>query len=1021
MMNWIIGGSLHMRVVVVAAACALIFFGVQSIRDTRLDVFPEFAPPYVEIQTEAPGLSTEEVESLISVPLENALNSTPFVSTIRSKSVLGLSSVKLLFEEGTDLNIARQHVQERVSQVAPQLPTTSNAPIILPPLSSTSRVLKIGVTSDSLTQMEMSELAKWTIRPRLMSVPGVANVAIWGQRDRQLQVLVNPRQLAANGVSIDEVAAATTNAITLSSGGYIDSPNQRIAIRHKAGIEDAGDLSQARLTLKSGLSMPLGEVANIQIGHPLPIGDAIINGKPGLLLIVEMYPWGNTLNVTRGVESALDELAPGLTGLEIDSTIFRPATFIERSIDNLSHALLVGCVLVVVILFLFLMNWRAAAISAVAIPFSLLSALLIIDALGQTINTMVIAGLAIALGSVVDDAIIDVENIARRLRLNQAAEKKRPLFDVVLDASMEIRSAIVYATLIVVLVFTPVFFLDGLSGSFFRPLALAYVLAMGASLVVALTLTPALSYLLLPHKLERQSESMLARFLTNNYEKALAIFVRRPSIVFAIFIAAIGLAGLIVPTLGQGFLPKFKETDFLMHWVEKPGTSIDAMNRITIRASDELLSIPGVRNFGSHIGRAEVADEVVGPNFTELWISIDPDVDYDTTIAKVQNVVDGYPGLHRDLLTYLSERIKEVISGSGASIVIRIFGPELDGLRDVAHHVADAIHEVDGVTDLKVESQVLVPQILVSLRPDAAAIYGVSEADVRKAETTFISGRKLGELYEGHRITDVVLWSEESVRADLAALRELLVETSTGVRVPLQEVATIEVVPTPNVIQREAASRKIDVTCNVAGRDLGSVANDIENIVRELSFPTGYHPEFKGEFAERQASRNRLIVMTLLAAVGVLVLLQSDFQSPRLVFIVFLSLPFALLGGLVGAILAGGVLSLGSMVGLVGVLGIAARNGIMLVSHYRHLREDENLPFDEALIFRGAKERLLPILMTALTTGLALLPIVWAGVQPGYEIENPMAWVILGGLITSTLLNLFMIPSLYYRFAPTQI
>ncbi|MDZ4858119.1 MAG: efflux RND transporter permease subunit [Candidatus Hydrogenedentes bacterium] len=1012
-MGWIIQASLRMRVLVVALALTLMVMGASSMRSTKLDVFPEFAPPHVEIQTEAPGLSTEEVESLISVPLENALNSTPHIATIRSKSVLGLSSVVLYFDESIDLDAARQQVQERVTLAASRLPVSARTPVILPALSSTSRVLKIGVSSKTYSQMDLSEIAKWTIRPRLLAVPGVANVAIWGQRDRQLQVLVDSRRLAVHDVLLDEIVSAARGAVASDSGGYIDTPNQRLAVRHVSSIQEPDDLAQAIVKTVNGTPLRIGDVADVQAGSPLPIGDAIINGGPGLLLIVEMYPWGNTLDVTRGVESALHDLAPGLEGIEVDSTIFRPATFIERSLRNLMHALLAGCVLVIVVLVAFLMDWRAAFISLLAIPLSLIAAIVVMRAMGQTVNTMVIAGLAIALGSLVDDAIIDVENIVRRLRLNRESATPKSTFRVVLDASLEVRSAIVYATIIVILVFLPVFFLDGLPGSFFRPLAQAYVLSTLASLVVAITLTPALAYMLLPRANFSKREPAFAMMLKRRYRNWMARAINRPKWAYGILGASLGITAIIIPMLGQGFLPKFQETDFLMHWVEKPGISVDAMRRITIRASDELLTIPGVRNFGAHIGRAEVADEVVGPNFTELWISIDPDADYQGTVDKVQEAVNGYPGLHRDLLTYLSERIKEVLTGASASIVVRIFGPELDRLLNSAKDVAGAMQGIPGVMDLKVESQVLVPQITVRMKPEAGPLYGVTEEDIRKAERTFVSGLKVGEIYSDQRITDVLVWGTEESRADLAALRSLLIETKAGVRVPLEEVATIEIVPTPNMIRREGASRRIDVTCNVEGRDLGSVAQEIEEKVRGLSFEQGYFPQFLGEFEARQSARNRLIGLTLVSLLGILVLLQSDFQSLRLVFMVFLSLPFALVGGVFGSLVGGGVLSLGSLVGFVAVFGIAARNGIMLISHCRHLEVEEGQKFGKNLVLRGAEERLSPILMTSLATGLALLPIALGGNKPGYEIEFPMALVILGGLFSSTMLNLFLLPTIY--------
>jgi CzcA family heavy metal efflux pump len=1021
MMNRIVSASLHLRFVVVALAVVLMIVGIQIVRTTPLDVFPEFAPPLVEIQTEAPGLSTAEVESLVTAPIENSLNGIMSLKTLRSKSVLGLSSVVLIMQDGTDLLQARQLVQERLASAAAQLPSVARSPIILSPLSSTSRVMKIGVSSRTLSQMDLTTLARWTIRPRLMSIPGVANVAIWGQRDRQLQVLVDPDNLRAHEVSLDDVLRVTRDAVTAGAGGFIDTPNQRFAVAHVSPVTRAVELARVPVAFRGGAPLQLGDVANVVEGFPAPIGDAVINDGPGLLLIVEKQPQGNTLEVTRNVEAALDALKPGLKDVEIDSTIFRPATFIETALENLNRALLIGCVLVVLVLVGFLYDWRTALISLTAIPLSLLTAALVLHYQGYTINTMVIAGLVIALGEVVDDAIIDVENIMRRLRLNQTKGDPEPAFQVVLKASLEVRSAIVYATLIVVFVFLPVFFLGGLAGSFFRPLAVAYVLAVMASLGVALTLTPALSLLLLPRTaLKERKEPPLTRVLKRRYRSLLPRLVRKPGWAAASLAAVFALTAAAVPFLGEEFLPDFKETDFLMHWVGKPGTSLESMQRITVQVSKELRAIPGVRNFGAHIGRAEVADEVVGPNFAELWISIDPDAPYESTVARIQDVVDGYPGLYRDVLTYLKERIKEVLTGSGASIVVRIYGPDLDVLRNKAAEIGKTIGEIPGVTNLKVEPQVLVPQLEIRLRPEAALRFGLTPGDVRRTATTLVKSTKVGEVFEGQKIFDVVVWGAPQIRNSIESLRQARINLPAGGDVPLAEVADVSVAPTPNVIQREGASRRIDVSCDVKGRDLGSVARDIESRVKALTFDREYHPEFLGEYAARQQSRNRLISLAGLSLLGIVLLLHADFRSPRLVALVFVTLPFALVGGVIAALLTGGTLSLGSLVGFVTVLGIAARNGIMLVSHYRHLESEEGQRFGEELVLRGSEERLAPILMTALATGLALLPIVIGGNRPGHEIEHPMAVVILGGLVTSTLLNLFLMPALYLRFGSRQ-
>ena len=1015
MMAWLVSLSLRHRIIVVALAVIAVVVSWRTLRTTPLDVFPEFAPPLVEVQTEAPGLSTSEVEALVTVPLEAALNGVPGIDRIRSKSVLGLSSVVLVLEPGTDILAARLVVQERLARASSQLPSVARPPVMLSPLSSLSRVMKIGITSEKLSQVELTTLVKWTVRPRLMSIPGVANVAIWGQRDRQLQVLVNPDRLRAHDLSIDDVVRAAGDGVSLQAGGFLDTPNQRLAVTHASAVRTTSELESIVVAQRNGAALRIGDVATVVEGSPPPIGDAIINNVPGLLLIVEKQLGANTLSVTRDVEDALRDLTPALGEVHVDPTIFRPATFIEMSLRNLSRALLVGCVLVILVLLVFLADWRTALISSIAIPMSLLTAGVLLHYRGGTLDTMVLAGLVIALGEVVDDAIIDVENIVRRLRQNAALPNPRAAHAVVFDASLEVRSAVLYGSLIVMLVFVPVFLLEGLTGAFFRPLALAYVLAILASLAVALTLTPALSLLLLPKHLG-SGEVRVVSSLKGRYRRLLESFVDRPKSAFATMAVLLVMTVATVPFLGEEFLPHFREYDFLMHWVEKPGTSIEAMRRITERASQELMAVPGVRNFGSHIGRAEVADEVVGPNFTELWISLDPSVDYESTVAKIQSIVDGYPGLYRDLLTYLRERIKEVLTGASATIVVRVSGPELAALRSQAEAIAKQMRGIQGVADLTVQAQVLVPQVEVRFRPERAAIFGITPAQVRTAAATVLGGTKVGEFSEEQKLFDVVVWGEPGVRKNLDAVRNLQVPLTGGGVVPLQSVADVVVTPTPNEITRENGSRRIDVTANVRGGDLGTVARDLQRTLAGHMFPQGYYAEVMGEYAERQASSSRLMLAGGFALVGIFMLLLIDFGSPRAATLVFLTLPFALVGAIAAVLVTGRILSLGSLVGLVTVVGIAARNGIMLVSHYRHLELQEGVPFGRELILRGSEERLAPILMTACATGLALVPIVIGGDAAGYEIEHPLAVVILGGLVTSTLMNLVIVPTLYLTF-----
>lgn len=1015
-MTALIAFCLRLRWAVMLGALALLVVGYVALRQTKVDAFPEFAPPLVEIQTEAPGLSTLEVEQLVTQPVENALNGTPRLKTLRSKSVLGLSSVVIFFEEGTDIFQARQLLQERLGRVATQLPQAARPPVMLSPLSATSRVLKVGVTSKALSQMELSDAIRWTVRPKLLAVPGVANVAIWGQRDRQLRVQVDPEKLRGLGLNVDDVTASLQAALRPSAGGFVDTANQRLAVVHEHGLDGSATLADLVLRTRAGTAVRLGDVASVDESFPPPIGDAVINGQTGLLLIVEKQPWGNTLDVTRRVEAALRDIAAATPGIDYDPAIFRPATFVERSLTNLGEALGIGCLLVILVLTVFLYDWRTALVSVVSIPLSLVAAALAMHWMGLTLNTMAIAGLAIALGEVVDDAIIDVENILRRLQQNAGLAQPRPAVRVVLEASLEVRSAVVYASLVVVLVFVPVFFLDGLAGSFFRPLALSYVLAVGASLVVALTVTPALSLILLAKTKRSTKPTPLAAWAARRVRPLLNAALDRPLQVLGVVAVAFAAAGFALPFYGESFLPQFKETDFLMHWVAKPGTSIDAVRRSTLRVSKELLTVPGVTHFGSHIGRAEVADEVVGPNFAELWISVDEGVPYAPTVQRIQGIVDGYPGITRDVQTYLQERVKEVLTGASGAIVVRISGPDLAVLRERGAEVAKVLGGIRGVKNLKVEPQVIVPQVSIRLRPAAAVALGVSPGELQRMTAMLLQGQRVGELYRDGRVLDVMVVGPERYRSEVSMLRELPVWTTAGTTVRLADLADVTVQPSPNIVQREGAARRLDVSCDADGRDLGSVAKDIQAALQQVTFPPAHHAELLGEWQAREAARGRLLGLAALALFGIGVILYSDFGTARLAGLVFASLPFVLVGGVAAVGLTGGVISLGSTVGFVTVLGIAARNGIMLVSHFRHLETEEGMTFGRELVVRGTLERLLPILMTALATGLALLPLALRGDKPGYEIEHPMAVVILGGLVSSTLMNLLLLPSLYLRW-----
>jgi CzcA family heavy metal efflux pump len=1030
-MRWIVSRSLRFRWLVLFAATALLVFGVTQIPNTKVDVFPEFAPPQVEIQTIALGNSSEEVEEFITVPIEEQLQGIDGLEEIRSKSVSQLSAIRLIFKKGTNELRARQLVQERMAQVAPNLPTWAAPPWMMPPLSATSRIMKIGLSSKDLNLIEMSAVTYWKIRQHLLRVPGVAAVDIYGERLKQRHVQVDPAKLAANGVSLERVMETASNAVDagvlqytdsflVGTGGFVESNGQRLNIENVQPIVGDKELGKVPVIERNGRVLRLSDLGTVRTDHQPVWGEGVVNDGDGLLLIVQKFRGANTMEVTKGVEDAVKEMKPGLPGMEVDTTIFRPATFIEQSIDNLTRALLIGVLLVILIIAAFLFDLRTAFISLLAIPLSLIAAILVLDLRDTTINVMVLAGLVVAIGVVVDDAIIDVENIVRRLRQARADGIDVSTFKVVLDASVEVRSAITYATIINVVAIVPVFFLEGLSGSFFQPLVLSYGLAVLVSMLVALTVTPALCLLMLSRGHFRRKESPLLSVLKRGYGAILTRVIRRPSP--AILTAAVCLvAGLLIyPSLGSQLLPNFKERDFLMHWLTEPSTGAEEEKRISIRACKDLREIPGVRNCGSHIGQALMSDEVYGVYFGENWISVDKDVDYDDTLAAVHRTVEGYPGLYRDVQTYLRERIKEVLTGTSNSVVVRIFGPELPVLREKADEITEKIAGIDGVIDASPDFAEELPHVTVQLDLDRSQKYGLKPGDVRRQTSAIFASEEVSDIFHAGKAYDVHVWSIPSARDSISDVKNLRIDTPDGGQVRLSQVADVRIAPTPNHIQRTQQSRRIDVGANVEGRDLASAVDEVENRLEEIDMPAGYHAEVLGESTELNAAQDRLNTFGIGAAIAIFLLLQAAFGSLRLAAMTFLLLPMALVGGVLAVKLGDGILSLGSLVGFLTIFGIAARNGILMISHFQHLERHEGVPFGPELVLRGAKERLAPIMMTALATGLALVPLAVAGSIPGHEIEHPMAIVILGGLITSTLLNLFVLPSLYLRFAKSR-
>ena len=1024
MVRWIVESSLKLRFLVVILAVVLLTMGIMQLRDAPVDVFPEFNPPMVEVQTEALGLSAAEIESLLTVPMEaDLLNGVAWLDQIYSESVAGLSSILLIFEPGTDPIRARQMVQERLTQTF-ALPNVSLPPTMLQPLSSTSRAMMIGLSSDTLTPIEMGVLAKWNIKPRLMGVPGVANVAIWGERERQLQVQVDPARLSAAGVTLDQIIATAGEALWVSplsylessspgTAGWIDTPNQRLTIRHLLPISSAEDL--AKVTINGTDGLLLGDVADVVEDHQPLIGDATLKDGPGLLLVIEKFPGANTLEVTREVEAAMAAMAPGLTGMQIDTTVFRPANYIEQAFGNLTTLFLIGTVLAVVVLLLFSWSWRAALIGLVAVPLSLVIAGLILNSRGVGFNALTMSGLLMALTILIDDAIIDVNNVRRRLRRRQAEGGEQSTLAVIVDAAAETRGAIVYATLIIALIVMPLFLLQGLSGVFFQPLVVSYLLAVVVSMLVALTVTPALCLLLMGNGSAERRESPVVGALRHGYERMLSATVGAAYPALIVAIVAILLGAAIVPFLEVSLIPAFKQTDLLINWEGPPGTSRLEMNRIMTQVGEEIEAIPGVRNVGFEVGRAITGDQVVGINSGEIWVGLEPGADHDATVAAIDGTIDSYPGLLHAVQTYKPERLGEALLGAGQDVAVRIYGVDLEVLRQKAQEVEVVLAGVDGLVNVRADAIIEEPQVEIEVDLAAAEQYQIKPGEVRRAATTLLSGLRVGNLYEEHKVFDIVVWGVPEIRNNLTDVSELLIDTPTG-QVRLADVADVRVVPSPIIIRRDAVSRFIDVNADVRGRSLGAVIDDINRGLDGVDIPFEYHAEVLDISAEQQTANQRIPIVALILAIRILLLLQAGFRSWRLAALVLLTMPAALAGCAVAMFLGGGIVSLGSLFGLMMVLALSVRNGITLIHHSRRLEEHEGAVLDRELALRGAGERLGPILTTAITTAVFFLPLAVAGQRAGTEILQPMALVVLGGLVTASLLNLFILPAIYLRF-----
>lgn len=1021
MLTAIVRFSLRYRGVVLALALALLGYGVYSLTQANFSVFPEFAPPFVTIQTEAPGLSPEEVELLVTQRIENAINGVTGIRSLRSSSIQGLSVITIVFRSGSEIYLDRQLVSERLSTLAGQLPNGVQPPIMTPLTSTTGEVTVLGLTSGRVSQMKLRTVAEWTLQPRLLSVPGVASVSIFGGLDKQIQVQVLPRKLVQYGLSFDDVVTAARKATAVVGAGFVENSNQRLIVRPQGQPLTAEQIASTVLVRQSGANVTLGQVADVRDGGAPPFGAALINGKPGVILNVNAQYGANIIDVTSKVEQALQDLRPTLQqqGITMTPDLFQPARFIDRSLLNIRNSLLLGAGLVAVVLFLFLFDFRTAAISCTAIPLSLLTAVTVMDKMGYAINIMTLGGLAIAIGEVVDDAVIDVENILRRLRLNAASESPKPIVDVVLGASVEVRGAVVYATFAVALIFIPVLTMSGLAGRIFSPLGITYIFSILVSLLVALTVTPALSMMLLAHRRLRAAEPPLVRWMKGRYIRVLEQIERVPKLVIAltVLITIGGLATL--PFFHTSFLPELHEGHYIVHMASAPGSSLEDSLRRGRQVTAALLKLPFVRSVGQRVGRAELADDTWGPYYSEMEVDLKPMSGNaeDKARADIRKTLSQFTGLSFSMNTYLTERIQETISGYTAAVAVNIIGTNLDQLDQEAQRVSRLLSAMPGAQDVVMQSPPNAPQIDVALRSDAIQHWGLDPVTVLEDVHVAYEGEQVGDVYQGNRIFPVTVILPPSLRTQVDSVAQLPIRTPDGIYIPLGQLAHVYEASGRYSVLHDGGRRVQTITLNAKGGDTSAFVNRArQEIASRVKLAPGDYVQFSGTAEAEAQSHRDLMTHSALAALGIILLLSAVFRNARNLTLVLVNMPFALVGGVLAVLAHGGLLSLGAMIGFVTLFGITIRNSIMLISHYEHLVTVEGRPWGYRTAIDGASERLAPILMTAIVTALGLLPLAIGSSTPGQEIEGPLAIVILGGLITSTLLNLLVLPTLALRF-----
>jgi CzcA family heavy metal efflux pump len=1016
MLDLIVKWSIAQRWLVVMAAIVISFVGFQVLTQMPLDVFPNFAPPQVEIMTEAEGLAPEEVESLVTRPIESAINGTPGIATLRSSSAVGLSAVRATFSSDTDIYRARQLVTERLQQARSQIPQGVKEPKILPVISPLSWTVKYAFTSDTTPNMEVWRIVNWQVKNRLLAIPGVSNVVIFGGDERQYQVLVNPNQLQAFNVTLADVTKATKAANNNAPGGFLIGADEETLVRGVGRIESIEQLKKSVIKAKNGTPVLLEQVADVRIGAALKRGDASFQGKPAVVLTVDKQPSADTPRVTKAVEAAIEEIKPSLPKDVKVTTTFRQEDFIEASIKNVEEALRDGTIIVCVILILFLMNWRTVVISLSALPVSLLLGMMILHWLGQGINTMTLGGLVVAIGSVVDDAIVDMENVYRRLRENQQAGNPLPPLEVVFNGSVEVRVSVLFATIIIAVVFAPIFALSGVEGKIFAPMGLAYLLSIAASTLVALTLTPAMCALLLVNTKLPSTETWLEKQARKLYRPALKFSIGRPKIVLLASLAAVVMSLVVMTGLGQVFLPEFQDRSLVVAAVLKPGQSLSAMNQVGLAIEDALKGNPGVQTAQLRSGRASGDTEVAGVNAAELDVQLSEEgaKDRDQTIETIRKEFERIPGVVPNIGGFISHRMDEVLSGVRSAIAVKVFGPDLEQLRTLGTKVQSTMSKIEGLVDLQLEPQEPMKQVQIKFDRNAAARYGLTIGELSEEVETALSGRVVSQVLEQQQTFELIVWLQDKYRNNIEVISNLLVDTPTGQKIPLAQVAKIENGTGPNTINREHVSRYIVVSSNVSGRDLGSVIKDIRaNVTQQVPLPTGYYIEYGGQFEAQEGATKTLLFSGVLALGAIVVILYFAVKSIPATMMILINLPLALIGGVISIALTGGILSVASMVGFITLFGVAARNGLLLVENYNaRLAEGQSL---QEVLIEGSMERLVAILMTALSSALGMVPLV-IGSGAGKEILQPLAIVVLGGLFTSTALTLLVLPALYIQF-----